>query len=400
MAELHISERFDLCESTGGAVDYEVIEGFSLKELTGETEPVNFELSEGLSLSESTESTQPVNFQLEEGFSFGEALKERLSSEVEEGFSLNESLEELSPVNSEIEEGFELGESLKEIAPVNLQVIEGLSFGELIRALPEVGFQIIEGFLLGESIKEVSPVNFQITEGFSLGELTKEIPPINFQIAEGFFLDELIKEIPPINLQVIEGFDLSEILKEETSGVPEEFAGIILPISIGDSKLRIPFLRFYEPWPLERTPGKISLSEQVDSIQISLSNIEWKRQLQVLRSKDVSGRIIRIYQGFLDIEKAEADLNSLIQGTIDRISFDGKVITIDLKVNKKYLSQNGLRRSFSVNCPFRFKSRQCGYTGPEESCGKSYEDCSRKGNSKNFGGFATLLKVQGTRKII
>jgi phage-related protein len=45
------------------------------------------------------------------------------------------------------------------------------------------------------------------------------------------------------------------------------------------------------------------------------------------------------------------------------------------------------RRIFARFCSFAFCSADCGYQGADEACSKTFADCKRKGNIRNFGGF-------------
>jgi phage-related protein len=45
------------------------------------------------------------------------------------------------------------------------------------------------------------------------------------------------------------------------------------------------------------------------------------------------------------------------------------------------------RRVFARFCSLAFRGVDCGYAGGESICSKSFADCKRKGNVRNFGGF-------------
>jgi lambda family phage minor tail protein L len=45
------------------------------------------------------------------------------------------------------------------------------------------------------------------------------------------------------------------------------------------------------------------------------------------------------------------------------------------------------RRIFARFCSLAFRGVDCGYHGAEKLCSKSFADCKRKGNVRNFGGF-------------
>ena len=298
----------------------------------------------------------------------------------------------------QIVEGFDLKESIQ--FAITFEISESFDLKESIGLISPLALQIIEGFDLKESISLISPLTLQIIEGFDLKESIGSISPLTLQIVEGFDLKESIGLISPLTLQIVEGFDLFESIALETSAIPSVFAVTTFTLNIGSSKSSLIWNRSYEPWPIQRDRIRLSLTDQNDSLKLTLSNIKWHRSLGKLRESDYHGKIVKIWQGFLDINKEEINLNPLFEGEINRIAFNEKAIEIDLKTNAKYLSKSGLQRSFSIFCPFKFKDRQCGYIGSDSVCDKSYADCNSKGNTRNFGGFNTLLKIQGTRNII
>lgn len=187
---------------------------------------------------------------------------------------------------------------------------------------------------------------------------------------------------------------------EEVIGAPTTYTATEIGLETGYAKPGTSWTRTFEPWPLDRDNIRISLTERIDTLKLTFSNIGWHRFLGYLRDEDHHGKKIKIWHGFLDIAQEEANLGELFEGEIDRVNYNEKVIMVNLKGNAKYLERDGLSRSYSVYCPFKFKSRQCGYVGPDTTCDKSFSDCDGRGNGHKFGGFRTLLEVQGTREII
>jgi len=49
------------------------------------------------------------------------------------------------------------------------------------------------------------------------------------------------------------------------------------------------------------------------------------------------------------------------------------------------------RKIFSKSCSWRFKDNICQYKGPDRYCSKTFEDCHRKKNIANFGGFPGVI---------
>jgi len=258
---------------------------------------------------------------------------------------------------------------------------------------------IEEGFLFGEIFEEIHSIYTEFIEGFSLNE---EIHLSIISIEEGFIFGEIFQEFVGVITEFdSEGFTLFEEIDVEPPTPPPPIYSVpILDFEIGYAKPGISWTRRFEPWPMQRDAIRISLTNRVDVLKLTISNIGWHRFLGYLRNEDCHGAEVRIWQGFLDVAKEEANLALLFEGEIDQTNYDEKVLVISLKGNASYLEKEGLGRSYSIYCPFEFKSRQCGYIGPDTVCDKSYSDCDSRGNAGNFGGFDTLLKIQGTREII
>jgi hypothetical protein len=228
-----------------------------------------------------------------------------------------------------------------------------------------------------------------ISEGLSLSEnITGNIYCEGLSIGESFSTEILFI---PDTYQ-------AEPAGKPVLGVPAEVSRRSLRIGI--ARPGISWTRRFEPWPLGRDAIRRTISEQSSTISLSVSNIEWRRFLEYLRSGRNQGIPVRIWVGFADVGKKEANLALLYDGEINSTNFDEGAILIELEENIEVSLKEGLSRIYSAFCPFQFKSRQCGYVGPETTCDKSYSDCSARGNSRRFGGFKTLLEVQGRREII
>jgi phage-related protein len=222
------------------------------------------------------------------------------------------------------------------------------------------------------------------------------MPTLN--ISEGFSLadDFSDSKISPFVGTVVFG----ETVSSNSDPPPPIYVGAITDFYAGYAKVKPSWTRTFEPWPLGRDAIQISLTERVDTLQLQLSNIQWSRFLGYLRLQDHHGQKVKIWSGFLDIANEEANLAEMFEGEISQVNFVEQTLTISLKGNISYLDRSGLGRAYFIYCPFKFKGRQCGYTGPDTFCNKSRDDCDLKGNIQHFGGFDALLKIQGTRNIV
>lgn len=239
-----------------------------------------------------------------------------------------------------------------------------------------------------------------LEEGFSFTESLEKSGPFSISFSENFTLVESIQKIGPASVAYSESFELGEIYVDNFEAAPTIYVATVIDLETGYASPGISWTRKFEPWPLDRDAIRISLTDRIDTLKLTFSNIGWHRFLGYLRDEDHHGKRVKIWQGFLDIAQEEANLAELFEGEIDRVNYNEQVIMVSLKGNASYLERDGLSRTYSVYCPFKFKSRQCGYVGPDTICDKSFADCNGRGNGGRFGGFRTLLVVQGTREII
>ena len=402
-----------------GVLPPEIAESISFSERIEIFPPGTIPIDETLRFLETVQVYKNlVQREVSEAIGFTELIELEIERRVSEEFSLSEEVGTKFTGALNLFESFELSES---IFQSKLDLSESFTISEEIKL--RISRTKAESLLLTESVDARTAVLVAISEGFNLSEnldlsfawqseideeidlsetLQKEVhiyipgPTSEVNISESFNLTE---EVQPswILIQVQEQVSLyedTEVSVEKVPVIPQ-----VTPLCVGYAKPQR-FTRCYESWPIDRDQIRISLTEETDSLRITLGNVQWSRSLGVLKRKDCQGKIIRIWRGFLDTRKESVNLDPLFEGEISRVFYDKNKVEIDLKGNAKYFTKNGLRRLFSVRCPFKFKSRKCGYVGPDKTCNKSYEDCVAKGNSKNFGGFQSLLKVQGEREII
>lgn len=219
-------------------------------------------------------------------------------------------------------------------------------------------------------------------------------------ISEGYDVKETFSAPAAISDTFSEKITFFETISTNAPSPPTIYTATTIALRQGYGKVSVPWTRKYEPWPLGRDAIQVSLTDRMDTLNLRLSNIGWRKHLETLRYEDCHGKKVKVWLGFLDIDLEEANLSKLFEGEIDQVNFTEEAITITLKGNAQYLEGDGLRRSYSIYCPFEFKGRQCGYVGPDTSCSKDYTDCNSRGNGHRFGGFRTLLEIQGTRNII
>jgi len=119
---------------------------------------------------------------------------------------------------------------------------------------------------------------------------------------------------------------------------------------------------------------------QVSRTRIVVDNTDLASSLTVEAEK-YDGKEVRIYVHFPDIPDSK---ELLFRGNIESFSVNPTQITADLLASADYLVFSVPRRRFQTRCPWTYKGPECGYTGAETSCTKTYDGCYNKGR---FGGF-------------
>lgn len=159
----------------------------------------------------------------------------------------------------------------------------------------------------------------------------------------------------------------------------------------------------YQPRGLSTGGVNYSLAKVVDSIRLGLDNLDDQLSLAFIGGEP-QGSPVRIRLVVLDtayqLIGAYPDDNVLLfSGTIDDWSdTEGKIeftVTSDL-------AQWGRRtlRMQSSGCSWAvFKGVECGYSGPESSCNRTYASCLALGNTANFGGERWLPSLEGKQII-
>lgn len=142
----------------------------------------------------------------------------------------------------------------------------------------------------------------------------------------------------------------------------------------------------YEPFEISH--GDISQGDdgKINDVTISVGNAEGIIQYYV-EHYEIIGKNIRIIQLIGDGEAIEGTL--VIKGckaTKSQVDFTAG---LGLEVMKRTIPS---RRMYSRFCSFKFRDAMtCKYSGTDTKCDRSFDDCKRKGNIVNFGGFPGII---------
>lgn len=142
----------------------------------------------------------------------------------------------------------------------------------------------------------------------------------------------------------------------------------------------------YSKAAISQTEITQSADGKINDITISIGNVNRVMQSYV-ESYQMSGKRVRVMQLFkncnsymqLDyIIKTIKSNKSQVDFTCG-LGFDALLLEVPKRT---------VLRDF---CKWQFKDSNCLYAGADSTCSKQYNDCLRKGNISNFGGFPAVV---------
>jgi hypothetical protein len=154
----------------------------------------------------------------------------------------------------------------------------------------------------------------------------------------------------------------------------------------------------YLPRPYKIGNVSYSLAKIVDSAQLALDNMD-DQLTPYFDGGDPQGSPATLYFVCLDedyqlIGTYPDDHVVLFSGTIDDWRSPEGSIEVTLASDMVQWHQKTLAMQ-SSSCRWRvFKGAECGYTGSETRCDRSYARCEAYGNTANFGGERWLPSIE------
>jgi len=181
----------------------------------------------------------------------------------------------------------------------------------------------------------------------------------------------------------------------------EEATGIVLldmqfATTLRYSNAEIPWYdassNLYTPAAIDFGAVNYAPSGAVDTMKIGFPNIDLGMSAVVL-GQDVIGKTVIVTVVILDTtDFAVVDTFESFRGIVDDWALDEDQVTFDL-VNELILWRKETLRTASSSCPWPFKGDECGYSGGETACDRTYNRCTALGNTDNFGGFRFLPSI-------
>jgi len=159
------------------------------------------------------------------------------------------------------------------------------------------------------------------------------------------------------------------------------------------------FSRRYIPWPIKRDAINLSTDKTGKVLKFHIGNVKWAKFLGSLRNDDVRNSVIVLRKTYYDIDRGIDNSVVLFKGRIANLMFNEKMVSITAADLTWDFGAQSPDRIYSVSCAHIFKSRDCGYLGPDTTCNKSHDACVLKKNAGRFGGFTEVSDGQ-TRNFI
>lgn len=145
--------------------------------------------------------------------------------------------------------------------------------------------------------------------------------------------------------------------------------------------------RLYTPTAIKHSDMSQSSDGKISDVTLDIGNADRIIQTYIERY-DLVGKRVKIIQYFY------GSSNGTIQGTfkIKAVKAGKESATFTLSIGLDYIKSEIPRRYASSRfCHWQFKSVECGYTGTDDSCEKTFDDCLAKGNIARIGCFPGII---------
>lgn len=195
-----------------------------------------------------------------------------------------------------------------------------------------------------------------------------------------------MKELDPIitaekNKETNRPIFLYTVYDIDGSGVNLNYAGYDVNLTFNG----IEYLAF----PISHEAIPENSSGQIDEVKVKISNASRLAQ-SYLELYDLRGKRVDIITVFSD-KLSNPAYKAVDTFYVDSYTADQSVVEFSLSSKFDIMDVNIPQRKFMRNyCQWKFKSTECGYTGSEASCNKTFGRCKELSNRVRFGGFPSI----------
>ena len=144
----------------------------------------------------------------------------------------------------------------------------------------------------------------------------------------------------------------------------------------------------YTPYPYELESISYSYNNVVDSAKSKISNLN-SAMTATFANVDMQGNESNIYIGITDSNKNIIDVLKIFEGEIDEFDLNEQELNVTISSYFAKWSHKSENKHGGLCRWKRFKGNECGYSGAETECNRTYKRCNQLGNIDNYGGFLT-----------
>jgi len=145
----------------------------------------------------------------------------------------------------------------------------------------------------------------------------------------------------------------------------------------------------YTKFPITHEFVSENSSGSLEQVRLTVANVNRVMQAYV-EAYDFRGKQVDIIQVFAD-KLDDADAKMIDTFYIDGYTCDEKSIAFSLSSKIDVIDlQLPARRYLRTHCSWKFGGTECGYSGAETSCNRTFQRCKQLANQARFGGFPSI----------
>jgi len=193
-----------------------------------------------------------------------------------------------------------------------------------------------------------------------------------------------------INANIITQLEAGELrpfnlIDMEIDGTHYRYTDCDVPIVTGGNR--------FEPRGFKSQPIQYSLNKIMDQVKLEIDNLDDALTSIFVggtpQDSGVSLQLVVLDSDYAVIESAQ----TLFEGFINGWGLTEEKVRITVSSLFNRWSQRTLAKH-SASCRWKvFKGTECGYSGGETWCDRSYTRCAALSNTDNFGGFRWLPSI-------
>jgi len=176
-----------------------------------------------------------------------------------------------------------------------------------------------------------------------------------------------------------------KLIDMEIDGTHYRYTDCDVPIAIGDN--------LFNPRGFKSQPIQYSLNKVIDQVKLEIDNLDDELTSAFVggipQGSDVSLKLAVLDSDYAVI----ASPQTLFEGFINGWGLTEEKLSLTVSSIFNRWSQKTLAKH-SASCRWKvFKGAECGYSGGETWCDRSYARCAALSNTNNFGGFRWLPSI-------